>query len=343
MMRHSIRSLIDFTLSLYPEGSTVKTGTEVSARLTELLSRFVQDKVPYADCVQTSLSLTGTSHPVEKLHEIITVPNEPIPFEGSAADASEDPARKKSRSWTPYEDSRLVAGIYRYGADNWTSICRFVGNGRTRSQCAQRWQRGLDPRLSKDHWSCREEIYLTQLVQYYGDKSWTQIASKMGNRSDVQCRYHYKQMQKERALAATLPDKTGIRKAQSCFSTLWVPQPPPPIQLPQPIPPLPPPPFFRFRPTPPPIPVGGMRPSQSVPLLPIARFVPAKARVPATPELPAPTSPPPPPIAGPRPLPAPAAVPSPDKWPMPTAGLEIFDGADDRIGSDDAKWSSDWE
>jgi hypothetical protein len=321
MIRHSIRSLIDFTLSLYPDGSTVKTGTDVLARLTDLFSRFVQGKVLYSDCLQTSLSLTGTSQPVEKLYEIMTVPNEPIPVEGSS-DTSDDPARKKSRSWTPYEDSRLIAGIYRYGSDNWTSICRFVGNGRTRSQCAQRWQRGLDPRLSKDNWSCREEIYLTQLVQCYGDKSWTQIASKMGNRSDVQCRYHYKQMQKERALAATLPDKSGIRKAQSCMATVWVQQPPPP-----PIP------FFRFNPTPAPIPSGGMRPSQSVPLLPITRFVPTKA-----PELPNPTSPPP--IVGPRPTQMPAGVPSPDKWPMPTAAPDIFD---DRIGIDETKWNSDWD
>jgi hypothetical protein len=322
MVRHSIRSLVDFTLSLYPEESTIKTGTEVSARLTDLLSRFVQDKVPYADCMQTSLSLTGTSQPVEKLYEIMTVPNDPIPFEGSSGDQ----ARKKSRSWTPYEDSRLVAGIYRYGADNWTSICRFVGNGRTRSQCAQRWQRGLDPRLSKDNWSCREDIYLTQLVQCYGDKSWTQIASKMGNRSDIQCRYHYKQMQKESALAATLPDKSGILKAQSCMSTVWVPQPPPPF----------------FRPAPSPVPPGGMRPSQSVPLLPITRFVPTKPRIPATKEMLTPTSPPPSPIAGPRLLPMPAGVPSPDKWPMPTAP-DIFDGPDDRIGPDETKWNVDWE
>jgi hypothetical protein len=38
---------------------------------------------------------------------------------------------------------------------------------------------------------------LMQLVHMYGDKAWTKISGSMGNRSDVQCRYHYHQLAKD--------------------------------------------------------------------------------------------------------------------------------------------------
>ena len=42
-----------------------------------------------------------------------------------------------------------------------------------------------------------EDVKLIQLVRQYGDKSWTKISNAMGNRSDVQCRYHYIQLTKD--------------------------------------------------------------------------------------------------------------------------------------------------
>jgi hypothetical protein len=35
-----------------------------------------------------------------------------------------------------------------------------------------------------------------QLVEKYGQKSWMKIAAELGNRADVQCRYHFFQMQR---------------------------------------------------------------------------------------------------------------------------------------------------
>jgi hypothetical protein len=67
-----------------------------------------------------------------------------------------------------------------------------------------------------------EELYLAQLVHSFGEKSWTQIAAKMGNRSDVQCRYHYKQMQKDRSAQKL----ASVRKAQSAVVSI-VPLTPP--------------------------------------------------------------------------------------------------------------------
>lgn len=116
-------------------------------------------------------------------------------FSSSLANASKN--RKKTRSWTEDEDQRLLMGVHLHGLENWTLVAQFVGNSRTRSMCSQRWIRVLDPKISKNHWSEEEDQQLLQMVQLYGEKAWMKIASKLGNRSDVQCRYHYKQLQKE--------------------------------------------------------------------------------------------------------------------------------------------------
>lgn len=110
--------------------------------------------------------------------------------------------RKKTRSWTNEEDQRLLMGVHLYGLENWTLVAQFVGNGRTRSMCSQRWIRVLDPKISKNHWSEEEDQQLLQMIKLYGEKSWMKIATKLGNRSDVQCRYHYQQLQRDSKVSA---------------------------------------------------------------------------------------------------------------------------------------------
>ena len=132
--------------------------------------------------------------PVDRIKDVLNVKEEPLPSPHVINDLG---IRKKTQQWTQLEDCRLIAGLHRYGMDNWTLVAHFVGNNRTRSQCSQRWQRGLDPRISRSHWTKEEEEKLVALVQKYGDKSWIGVAKEMGNRSDVQCRYRYLQMQRE--------------------------------------------------------------------------------------------------------------------------------------------------
>ena len=95
------------------------------------------------------------------------------------------------------EDQRLLAGVWKFGLNNWPLVARFVGNGRTRNQCSQRWNRGLNPVLFKGPWTEEEDEKLVALVKEFGEKSWKRIASVLGNRSDVQCRYHFQQIQKK--------------------------------------------------------------------------------------------------------------------------------------------------
>lgn len=105
--------------------------------------------------------------------------------------------RHRSPPWTTEEDERLIAGIFHYGFSDWQKVSTFVGKGRTRSQCGQRWLRCLDPNMNKEKWSPEEDATLKKLVDLYGIHSWARIAKELGTRTDVQCRYRYVRCVKE--------------------------------------------------------------------------------------------------------------------------------------------------
>ncbi|OHT13030.1 Myb-like DNA-binding domain containing protein [Tritrichomonas foetus] len=178
------------------EQQILNVSPEIRSSLIRIMSDYLKQVITYNQAHAAFVSFSGTGEPIDRLREIIEVSDEPIPFTEDEDDST-NPSRRKMRTWSTYEDVRLLAGIYRYGIDNWAPISKFVGNGRTRAQCAQRWARGLNPRICKDTWDPAEDMRLMQLVQQYGDKSWTKIASSLGNRSDVQCRYHYHQLTKD--------------------------------------------------------------------------------------------------------------------------------------------------
>lgn len=105
--------------------------------------------------------------------------------------------RKRVCPWTPLEDSLLTQAVKLYG-EQWTKISMFVGNGRTRSQCSQRWMRCLNPTISRDAWTPDEDALLLDRVSLEGTKAWAKIATAFPNRTDVQCRYRYYLLQKQR-------------------------------------------------------------------------------------------------------------------------------------------------
>lgn len=109
--------------------------------------------------------------------------------------------RSPGRSWSKEEDNKLREAIELLGTDSWARVAHYVGFGRTRGQCSQRWIRGLDPSISRERWTPEEEQKLDALVKQYGMKSWMKIAKEIGTRNDVQCRYHYSQMMKHRSLS----------------------------------------------------------------------------------------------------------------------------------------------
>ncbi|KAK8842349.1 hypothetical protein M9Y10_025928 [Tritrichomonas musculus] len=170
------------------------TPEEIST-ISETLNKLFTDKINISQAAQIINPIVGSQHPMQKIAGILSITDEPIP--PKPHDFMDNMSRHKTRPWNTYEDQRLLAAILRYGFENWIMIAEFVGNGRTRSQCSQRWNRGLNPKISKGTWSKEEEEKLLRLVALNGDKSWTKISMEFGNRSDVQCRYRYQQLIKE--------------------------------------------------------------------------------------------------------------------------------------------------
>jgi hypothetical protein len=161
------------------------------------IAKFLAGEIAYPEARASVQALTGTVSCIDQLFEILTLPAAPLTSFVTEVRCARHPSsatRRKTRPWTAQEDSRLLAGIHRFGLDKWPSVARFVGNARTRSQCSQRWVRGLDPRITKEEWTKEEENALLNLVSKYGNKSWMRIASELGNRADVQCRYRYMQI-----------------------------------------------------------------------------------------------------------------------------------------------------
>jgi hypothetical protein len=164
----------------------------IRERLIEILKAYAQRAISYDDAAFIFAQMCGHAEIIHKMKLIIECDVNPLP----ASDDKRAGSGRKCQLWAPNEDIRLLAGIYRYGLQSWASIASFVGNSRTRTQCAQRWTRSLNPRIQKESWTPEEEAALLNYVSQYGQKSWSRISSLIGTRSDVQCRYHYNQLMK---------------------------------------------------------------------------------------------------------------------------------------------------
>lgn len=204
----TIIAILNVVLSYFPD-NILSPDSQIYNNVSSTIESFLLNQISYTQLFNTIKSLTGYTKPVEKLQIILQSGPDPIPAP-SDDEIARSKYRRKSRPWTSYEDQRLLCAIYHSGIENWTQISKFVGNGRTRSQCSQRWYRGLDPKICKNQWSKEEERKLVDLVRTHGDKSWTNIATKMGNRSDVQCRYRYKQLQRDSNLMRKHKKNTDI-------------------------------------------------------------------------------------------------------------------------------------
>jgi hypothetical protein len=191
-MNASVLALRNVAMTYFPS-YLITTRPDLVATLRQTIDSFLTHAITFDAARALIQNLIGTTEPLDQLNAIIHCGADPIPNPPSADGKS----RRVARPWGSYEDQRLLCGIYRFGIENWTAISKFVGNGRSRSQCSQRWYRGLDPIISKNPWTPEEEARLLSCVAAMGDRSWTQIAAQMGNRSDVQCRYRYQHLKRD--------------------------------------------------------------------------------------------------------------------------------------------------
>lgn len=250
MKKRNAQFLVDYILNLYDQ-EQLMANPNLMQHLSNLLNQFIHGNLNYHEISNFSRSILSNSTPIEKLQEILTISDFPIEFKPLN---NEYLSRKSFRNWTSSEDTRLLAGMLKYGSESWTSISKFVGNNRTRSQCSQRWNRGLNPRISKESWTPDEDRFLISLVQRYGEKSWTRVSASMSSRSDVQCRYRYYQITRPPTVKnpaelinfPTFPQIKVIKKKKVFSPRVFQPPslPPPPV-FPPPVfsqPLLPPPP-----------------------------------------------------------------------------------------------------
>ena len=181
--------IIEYGLNI-ARSSDVPITQQDSQKLATTILQFMNNQVTLDHASEIFKEIVGTSRPIEAISDIIEESQDPNPLFTYVFD------KKTPRHWSAHEDTRLLAGVYIYGVNDWKSISNFVGANRGRAQCLQRWTRTLKPSITKDVWTPEEDAKLCQIIAQSDKLSWTKVAHIMGNRSDVQCRYHFSQLVK---------------------------------------------------------------------------------------------------------------------------------------------------
>ena len=94
---------------------------------------------------------------------------------------------KASSSWVASQDAALRAAVQEHGGKNWKQIAQRLP-GKTPTQCLHRWQRVLNPNVTKGPWKPEEDEMLRKQVAEKGSKHWSKIAQHMNGRNGKQCR-----------------------------------------------------------------------------------------------------------------------------------------------------------
>jgi hypothetical protein len=184
--------LVDVAFCLIAEDQANGVPSQLEPFVRAVISSFVANGMSANECKVHLSSVPKSTRCIGRLNAILRCPEQPLP--SSPVGPPDPDGKRRLNTWTTQEDNRLLCAIHRFGMRSWPVIASFVGNNRTRSQCAQRWRRSLDPRLSKGEWTAAEDAKLVSLVGRFGNEGWTSISQKMGNRSDVQCRYRHIQL-----------------------------------------------------------------------------------------------------------------------------------------------------
>ncbi|KAL4573428.1 hypothetical protein LXL04_020233 [Taraxacum kok-saghyz] len=90
--------------------------------------------------------------------------------------------------WTPPEDDELRNAVAEYGDANWQLVASTL-EGRTGTQCSNRWKKSLNPMRERvGKWAPDEDKRLKIAVKLFGAKNWNKIARYVAGRTQVQCR-----------------------------------------------------------------------------------------------------------------------------------------------------------
>jgi hypothetical protein len=111
----------------------------------------------------------------------------PIPAVTMSRPTGGFPVKKQAIKWMKQEDDTLKQAVEDHGAKNWKLISTRLP-GRSEVQCLHRWQKVLKPSLVKGPWTADEDRKVVELVDKYGAKKWSLIASNLPGRIGKQCR-----------------------------------------------------------------------------------------------------------------------------------------------------------
>ncbi|TVU41062.1 hypothetical protein EJB05_14553, partial [Eragrostis curvula] len=97
-----------------------------------------------------------------------------------------------NKAWTKEEDLQLKAAVETFGDNNWQLVSTSL-DGRTGSQCSNRWRKTLHPeRTGRGRWSLDEDKCLMVAVKLFRSGSWNRISQFVPGRTQSQCRERWK-------------------------------------------------------------------------------------------------------------------------------------------------------
>ncbi|KAK9929564.1 hypothetical protein M0R45_026658 [Rubus argutus] len=91
--------------------------------------------------------------------------------------------------WTKDDDAKLGSAVEAFGEGDWQSVASSL-EGRTGTQCSNRWKKALHPRRTrKGKWTREEDTLLTVAQMLFGgSKNWNKISQFVPGRTQAQCR-----------------------------------------------------------------------------------------------------------------------------------------------------------
>ena len=102
-------------------------------------------------------------------------------------DSSIIQSKRKFKLWNESEDDLLIE-LHEVHGNNWIKIAERI-EGRTASQCIQRWRRKFQPLKVRKGWNLEEDRRLLKLVNEHGN-NWKKL-SKFFNKTGKQIRERY--------------------------------------------------------------------------------------------------------------------------------------------------------
>ncbi|EAX88089.1 Myb-like DNA-binding domain containing protein [Trichomonas vaginalis G3] len=180
--------LMDIAMQMVTDANQALTEEELRA-VKDTLKKYIQNEISLEYASDIMSPILVNLDPLHRVDNILHVVETPL--DEYSLEEEKLAGRRRSHSWSIAEDNRLIYAIHHGGFGDWSRVASFVGNGRTRSQCSQRWHRTLDPRINKQNWTTSDDNKLLEAVSKFGVNTWTKVAKFVGSRTDVQCRYRY--------------------------------------------------------------------------------------------------------------------------------------------------------